>query len=111
VSNFAQVVSLYWRISPNFRKEKTLGRGYNGFRNKNEYYQAAGAYQAQQQEREAAQELVKTYGAGLGEYQGVLGEPHWSAQNGQHQDVWEVQRDPVSGKLNPDIKKTHLPSE
>lgn len=33
-------------------REKTLGRGrgYNGFRDKDEYYRAAGAYQQQQQD-------------------------------------------------------------
>lgn len=51
----------------------------------------------QQAEREAAQELVKKYGA-PGSTEGVLGVTHESNANGVHQDLWSISKD-ARGKL------------
>ncbi len=64
----------------------------------------------QQQEREQAQELVKQYGKGLGDMQGVLGEPHYSNQHGYHRDLWTIPTDPFTGKLGEPILE-HLPEK
>jgi hypothetical protein len=57
----------------------------------------------QQQEREAAQELVKQYGT-AGATEGVLGEPHPDRYGRIHRDLWIIEKD-QRGKLGEPIKK------
>jgi len=57
----------------------------------------------QQQEREAAQALVKKYGT-PGSTEGVLGEPHTSRRHGYGPDLWTIEKR-ENGKLG-EPKKT-----